>query len=228
MTGPNELSAKLHWVSDQGPQSYALKPDETITLGRNPDNHIVVPDQGVSRYHARISWDGSHYVLTDLESANGTFVNGKPVGRAPWVLESGDHITLDKFAIRFEVPGGRGAGKYAPAAQPTVIRERQEPAARPRLLVTRGPDSGKDFQINSPSVTIGRESNHADWEIRLSDPAVSRPHARIEKSGAGFVLVDLGSVNGTRLNGSPVLGSMPLKDGDVIIVGESRLLFRQS
>jgi pSer/pThr/pTyr-binding forkhead associated (FHA) protein len=63
-------------------------------------------------------------------------------------------------------------------------------------------------------------------DLVIDDPMVSRIHARIEFDGKGWILRDLGSSNGTRVNGSPV-GSVVLSAGDVIKVGESSLEFRR-
>ena len=65
--------------------------------------------------------------------------------------------------------------------------------------------------------TIGREAGHA---IVLSDPSVSRAHARIELGPAGATIVDLGSTNGTMLNGQPLGGDRAtLRGGDRVQIG---------
>jgi len=71
----------------------------SVRLGRAPDNDVVVPDPGVSRYHARIDQVGNRFVLRDLASSNGTWVNGAPV--AEHVLGHGDTFVLGKVPVRF-------------------------------------------------------------------------------------------------------------------------------
>jgi DNA-binding response OmpR family regulator len=61
-------------------------------IGRLPDNDIVIPDRWVSRYHAEIRRDGQQYVIRDLESKNGTLVNGRRL-TAPHRLVDGDQVT---------------------------------------------------------------------------------------------------------------------------------------
>lgn len=68
--------------------------DSPTTLGRAPDSDIVLPDRQVSRYHARIEQDDDGYLLRDLGSKNGTFVNGEQVRGQPYRLRDGDEIDL--------------------------------------------------------------------------------------------------------------------------------------
>ena len=74
------------------------------------------------------------------------------------------------------------------------------------------------------TVTIGRLP---DCEVTLSDPNVSRRHAEVRPFGTGFLVVDLGSTNGTRVNGATV-SEHQLKDGDAITVGATRIRFDAS
>lgn len=68
--------------------------------------------------------------------------------------------------------------------------------------------------------TLGR-AEHAD--LVLADPAVSAEHARLDRVGRAWVVTDLGSTNGTRLNQTHVRGAAPLADGDVLALGAVRL-----
>lgn len=96
----------------------------------------------------------------------------------------------------------------------------------PCLVVSAGPDRGEKFPLWGEQTTIGRASREATWEVRLTDRAVSRPHARIERSEKGYLLLDLNSANGTQINGMPVDQPVLLRDGDEIGLGETRLVFR--
>jgi len=79
--------------------------------------------------------------------------------------------------------------------------------------------AGQVMQLEA-AATLGR-SEHAD--LVLADPAVSGEHARLERVGRAWVITDLGSTNGTRLNDAPVDGRTPLTDGDVLALGTVRL-----
>lgn len=75
--------------------------DDTQTIGRLPDCTVVVSDSNVSRHHSRISRSGSGFVIADLNSTNGTFVNGEKL-TADHRLDDGDIITIGSVNLRFE------------------------------------------------------------------------------------------------------------------------------
>jgi pSer/pThr/pTyr-binding forkhead associated (FHA) protein len=89
-----------------------------------------------------------------------------------------------------------------------------------------------EIDLAGDAMTIGRATANASWEISLQDRAVSRPHARLEPvpdaDTETWRIVDLGSANGTLVNGAPVDGEAGhiLRDGDVMTIGETMLLFR--
>ena len=80
------------YKEDEIRQSWPLAAKET-TIGRLPDNDIVIVDRWISRHHAHIVRQGIRYVIKDLDSKNGTFVNGQRL-RAPQELEDGDRIQV--------------------------------------------------------------------------------------------------------------------------------------
>jgi hypothetical protein len=94
--------------------------EPVITIGRLPENTISIANMGVSRRHLRIEEDYDRkYILTDLNSLNGTSVNGKRVKKVP--LHSGDKITIGKFTIIYEeiapgteVPSENTGGQIVP------------------------------------------------------------------------------------------------------------------
>jgi pSer/pThr/pTyr-binding forkhead associated (FHA) protein len=90
-----------------------------------------------------------------------------------------------------------------------------------KLILTLLNKEEKEFLLAKASVTLGRATIN---EIVLLDSRVSRHHARIDKGDTGFTLVDLGSSNGTLLNGKRVTSS-PLAPGDVIKLGDTILRF---
>ena len=83
---------------------------------------------------------------------------------------------------------------------------------------------GRRITLGEGATVLGRA---ADAPVKLEDNSVSRRHAEVRASGDGFVLVDLGSTNGTRVNGVTIT-ERPLKDGDTITVGDSVLRFEAS
>ncbi|REE97358.1 FhaA domain-containing protein [Thermomonospora umbrina] len=100
-------------------------------------------------------------------------------------------------------------------------------AGRPRLLVTTAQDSGPSHQqtydIATPVTLLGRGT---DCDLRLVDPGVSRHHAEIRVEGPEIVLVDLGSTNGSFVNGNPIR-RVTLVDGARVTMGRTTLVFRR-
>ncbi len=123
--------------------------------------------------------------------------------------------------------GGEGGVAVGEA---TSIHETVDPLAalqgdfEPRLVVDHadGHEPGVAYDLMDP-VTLGRGS----VELKLEDPFASTRHAKITRHGRTVVIEDLGSTNGTRLNGEPLTGPQPLHDGDRIRIGDSEFTYFQ-
>jgi hypothetical protein len=89
------------------------------------------------------------------------------------------------------------------------------------LILRNGPQAGEAFALNAGVTKLGR---HPDSDISLDDITVSRRHAEVEGTDAGFVVRDAGSLNGTYLNHERI-DSSPLRQGDELQVGKFRLVF---
>jgi ABC-type multidrug transport system ATPase subunit/pSer/pThr/pTyr-binding forkhead associated (FHA) protein len=87
------------------------------------------------------------------------------------------------------------------------------------ILNNQGPAASTEFDLTKQEIIIGRDENFAD--VTIPSPAVSRRHARMLREGNGYALEDLGSSNGTYLNGQRVAGRYPLKSGDQIQLGQA-------
>src|SRR5215510_4363336 len=98
---------------------------------------------------------------------------------------------------------------------------RQHQLINPMLISISGPEQGGVFNLTSEDMPIGREGSNA---IIIQDPLLSRRHCRLTRDGEQFTLRDLGSANGTFVNGVPVKERV-LLHRDVIKVGDSFLLF---
>ena len=90
-----------------------------------------------------------------------------------------------------------------------------------QLFVQQGPQAGQAFVLNKSIITIGREAGN---DIVLESPQISRYHTRLTLQGGVYVVEDMGSTNGTFLNGQRVLRPTPVTTGDLIGVGETILL----
>jgi hypothetical protein len=146
--------------------------------------------------------------------------------------------------VRFENAGDLGIGMFrirsgvirgstvegGEIRQPTSDVPPPRPGAfggRPRLLVTSTADGSdgrqRSYDITTPVTLLGRGT---DCDLRLVDPGVSRHHAEIRIEGPEIVLVDLGSTNGSFVNGQPIR-RVTLADGARISLGRTTLVFRR-
>ncbi|OGV47938.1 MAG: hypothetical protein A2017_10990 [Lentisphaerae bacterium GWF2_44_16] len=91
-----------------------------------------------------------------------------------------------------------------------------------KLHFINGPKAGEKFELGPPGVSIGRET---DNDINLLIGGVSRYHAKLEPDGDGWLIRDLGSTNGSKVNGQIISGSYNLQPGDIITLGEQNICY---
>jgi pSer/pThr/pTyr-binding forkhead associated (FHA) protein len=179
--------------------SFKLK--EESVLGCDKGVQVVVPVEGVSRKHAKIAFEGGSFWIEDLKSTNGTFLNGQAVTRNR--LRHLDVITLGKKAdLVFVVRAAEAAPTHKVLAIMRAALVADEPDAVP-------------YEIAKGEITIGRAPSN---NLIVDVGAVSKVHARIERTRDQLVLEDLGSANGTFVNGTRLTEAF-LKDGDVVSLG---------
>jgi hypothetical protein len=134
------------------------------------------------------------------------------------------------FDLRRGFGGRRGGGGGVVGSDATGLHQTVDPLAapaedfEPRLVVDRaqGHEHGVAYDLGD-GLTLGR----GDVEVRLSDPFASSRHAKIMRQGRTLVIEDLGSTNGTYLNGDLLSGPQPLHDGDSIRIGDSEFTYLQ-
>jgi NADH dehydrogenase len=209
---------------------------DLITLGRSPDNNIVVADSKASRRHALIQYENGTYWIDDLEARNGTWVNTNRIIERH-TLEDGDVIRIGNARFTFQVI--HETVGYASTTRPEkgsitdAIRSldtpEQAPArqeeAKPRILLRSGGEAAGDktFEVGQAEIKLGRSP---DNNIVLADLKASRYHALIQSEGDAYWIKDLGGTNGTWVNWRRVTERQALEDGDVIVIGDTQLIFQ--
>ncbi len=128
------MASQFQLIMRSGPTpgaAFTLEGDQ-ITIGRDSTNNVVINDAEISRHHARLNFQGGKYVLEDLGSTNGTFVNGQKLS-GPRVLKSGEVISFgEQIMLVFEaITMDAGATMVSPraAAVPSVPRPMTPPPA---------------------------------------------------------------------------------------------------
>ena len=223
--------------------------ESSVTIGRLPDNTVVIENPAVSGHHARVFREGDSVILEDLDSTNGTFVNGQLTTRR--VLRNGDVVLVGKHQLVFDqmatgrVPApppaiqGLGDTLYLDTKMHRALRASLEdahvernararaavtkPAASPRVGVLRvvgGQSEQSEYNLEAHTSLIGRSDTAL---VRLRGwfkPAVA---VAIARNGEGYVATLLGGK--TLINSQPLNGRHHLKDGDILNVSGLTLEF---
>jgi pSer/pThr/pTyr-binding forkhead associated (FHA) protein len=201
--------ARLRMLKGPDPGRVYMLTEETVTIGRLRKNEIHIQDDEISKEHCRLIRMLNDYEIHDLNSTNGTFVNGKPIQAGGTLLTSGNKVELGSTVVLEFMPADDSQLDDAPSADgraPQLV-----------LMIRRG-NAGKPdpYPMNSPEITIGRA---LDNEIVIPEPQVSKHHMKLIRVPEGYILEDLGSLNGTYVNEERLSGSIPLSLGDHIRVG---------
>ena len=134
-----------------------------------------------------------------------------------YAREEGYHF-MGPVTVRLLVDNDLRAGHFGIASQ----LKQAEPGKRPGTIVM---PSGDRIELTDDEHLIGRL---ADCTVIISDGNTSRHHAKISRSGSGFVIADLGSTNGTSVNGERLIADHRLADGDIVTVGSVSVRFEAS
>ncbi len=184
---------------------------EAVSIGRDAANTLVIEGEAKSsRRHCQVvqAPGGSGYEVVDLKSTNGTRVNGEAIERRR--LKPGDTIEVGLTKIRFvdEAAAASGGGGGA--------------GGECYLEITAGDAKGERLPLTAARTTFGRRETNT---VVLKDKMASGHHAEISRDLNGFTLRDLGSTNGTLVNGEPVTESL-LVHGSRLRIGNARFVFK--
>ena len=225
--GENHLNARIRLES------------ETTSLGRDPASALPLNSASVSRHHAEIRRNNGHYVLVDLASYNGTFVNGQRIGE-PTVLSNNDRIQLGVNGPIFRLINPTDPrGGDGPKVQDEILcsisaANRSAGIERIHETLVATPDVSLDLEparrldkdhtqpvlqwaFNKPYISVGRGPGN---DIRLDSFQISVHHARFIRDQNGVLIEDRGSTNGVYVNGERITHGRRLVElHDVVQIG---------
>jgi pSer/pThr/pTyr-binding forkhead associated (FHA) protein len=212
-------------VSEPGKSSYEIPINKAgFVIGRSSraGNDLVLDHDGlVSRRHARIELEtDGRFTIYDLDTTNGTRVNGKKVDNA--TLSAGDVITVGATKITF-CQKDNGSDVLEPkSSRMPAAGDHNNGALKARLIFTDGEHEGDSFLLGSETI-VGRGATN---DIVLPDRSVATRHVRL-KRGQPFTIEALDNELTTLLNGTPVPFGYPatLKSGDRIGIGPVTMRF---
>jgi hypothetical protein len=194
---------------------------DKTTLGRRPYNDIVIDNLAVSGEHAVLQMVGADVFIEDLNSTNGTYINGKAIKKQ--LLTHNDTVEIGKYKIKYLVDEGGDYEKtmimrpgaappaFSPAA-PSSLLGAGSPSSQPAVIkVLNGAAAGREVALTKVVTTVGK-------------PGVQVASITKRPNGYAFAHVE----GGTRpsVNGVPLVGdSVPLRNGDVIELAGTQMQF---
>ena len=186
-----------------------LTKDKT-TLGRRPYNDIVIDNLAISGEHAVFEVQGNQVYLEDMDSTNGTYVNGKAAKRL--LLQHGDVIDVGKYKIKFDDQSEAPAS--APAGQSSTKLSDMSVTATAFIKGLSGAAAGREVPLSKMVTTVGKPG--------VAVAAITRRHG-------GFFVHHVEGAGNPTLNGAP-FGVEPtsLKNGDVIELAGTQMQFVHS
>lgn len=203
-----------------------------ISIGRLPENDIVIDNLGVSRRHAVLRSTRTGWVIRDLGSGNGTLVNGARVEEAP--VAGGDVIRIGKYDIHFQettgedgpagldrtmiVPSYHETTEEKPRGEFTVSFPVDAPAPR---LYRR--DTREEHVLARDRLLIGRS---AGADIRVGSLLSPREAAEIRRDGGSWVLTRLSPRRRMSVNGEEIDNKI-LEEEDLIAIGNDEFVFKR-
>jgi len=216
---------------------FPLAKGQAMTIGRRDDNDITIENLAVSGHHAKIDSVGDGYLLTDLQSKNGSFVNNQNV-TSHW-LKHGDVITVGKHTLVFghEEEAGKAEAASNAMDQTMVMDTEQYRSMRskggdheatrvldeapPAVLSYLSGGEG-EVELSKKLIKIGKDSNS---DVVVGGLMVGQTAATISKRPNGYFLSYVGGMAKPKVNEAAVKESVKLKEFDTIELGSVKLQF---
>ncbi len=215
---------------------YQLEKGGALSIGRSQDNDVVIENLAVSGHHAKIDSVEDGFLLTDLGSTNGSFVNEEIVA-SHW-LKEGDIITIAKHNLVFAYAEGEAPLEDASQMDKTMVMDTKQHRAMLEKSLTKvaAPDKEKvpsavlsflaggqgEVALSKKLTKIGKDSG---CDIVVGGLTVGKTAATISQRPNGYYLSYVGGMAKPKVNGSVVKESVQLNDFDKIEIGSLKAQF---
>jgi pSer/pThr/pTyr-binding forkhead associated (FHA) protein len=209
---------------------------EVTTIGRKPDNDIVIDNQAVSGHHAQIKAEGNAVMLEDLSSLNGTYVNSHKVSKIE--LFNGDVILIGVHTLDVISDKNREADKKTSTVRGRsmdetmvitpddkkkilIAADKSIPEQLGGFLVIAGSAEQKEYELKERVSSIGKEDGCA---IKLKGLFAPKLAALVNRRKEGYFITSSGGKD-LKVNGKVIDRRYDLKDGDIVEVANLKLQF---
>ncbi len=211
---------KLSVEDDQANKTLVNLVRDEYLVGRGEDANVRLTERNISRRHAQLRRSDTSWVIEDLDSYNGCYVNGVRVG-GEHPLEHGDLIQLGDYRLALS-DESRSATAGGAATLPAVPKSQSLLGQPDRLVMLVGPTPGTEYALVGERILLGRGE---ECDICINHSSVSRVHAELQRLADGrYELIDRESANGVRVNGVDLLRGFV--DGrDNVQLGDVRFKF---
>jgi pSer/pThr/pTyr-binding forkhead associated (FHA) protein len=223
----------------------------SLSIGRSPGNDVVIDNLAVSGHHAKLSVDQDHYVIEDLSSLNGTFLNSQRIRRS--VLKDGDEILIGKHTLLYRDEAGLGVPAGLEKTQ--ELRESQEPSLNSTvvldtkarreflaqatavaiggaaedskgkigcLIVLGGKTDQREYILTSKLSVIGKSEMAS---VKLKGWFAPKVAAVINRREGRYEIAPSDRAGAARVNSEVLSAARELREGDMIQIGRVRMQF---
>ena len=221
----------------------------SMTIGRTPGNDLVIDNLAVSGHHAKLVLDQDHFVVEDLNSLNGTFVNNQRIRRT--TLKDGDEIVIGKHTMVFQEGEGvpRTADATMESTQPVIsgadrtvvldTKKQREFLAKATavasegasslaaekigcLIVLEGKTNQREYILTSKLCVIGKSEMAS---VRLKGWFAPKVAAIINRRTGHYDIAPSGKAGATKVNSQVLSATRILQEGDLVQIGGVKLQF---
>ena len=221
-------------------ENFPVRKGYSLTIGRKRNNDIIIENLAVSSHHAKIDSVGDEFVLIDLQSKNGSFVNEKLI-TSHW-LKPGDVISIGKHALVFSYSEEE---EWPDDGTDEIERTMVMDTSKYRAMVDKSKPGAADPQASAKKIdtiailsfldggngkykcrkSITKIGKHRDSDIVVKGFLVGRTSATISKRPDGFYLSYVGGASRPKVNAKKVKRERILYDNDIIEIGTTTMQF---